>query len=397
MTDDLFGSTALEDPYPIYERLRSVAPIHWLPEQQMYVVLSYRGVSQVMEESETFSNNVADLLPVGPDAPTPVDVLISADPPVHTLHLNIVHRPFTRTTVDTMAGQMDDILRPRIAELVRAGGGDWMEQVACELPVRVMCGMIGLPLDDIERLTVWSAASTELFTGLVRPDKMAERVGPIAGAVAEFIVYLGEQLGKALAGPVGGLLDDIAAALRAGQLTEQEAVTILIQMVSAGMESTSGLIGTAAHHLAADPELQQRIRQDPDLIGVFVEECVRLEDPFRCQFRVTTRDTELLGVPLSKGDRLMIVGGAANRDPEAFPDPDALLLDRPRAKSHIAFGRGIHFCLGTHLARLETARAVHGLLAATSSVRLADDATNTQMPSLFIRRLAHLPLVLEAG
>ncbi|MGW1996274.1 cytochrome P450 [Embleya sp. NPDC001921] len=146
--------------------------------------------------------------------------------------------------------------------------------------------------------------------------------------------------------------------------------------------------------LAADARLQERVRADDALVAALVEEAVRLESPFRGHFRVTTRATELGGVHLPEGARLMLLWGAANRDAAAFPRPDTLDLDRPAAKAHTSFGRGIHFCVGAHLARLETTVALRALPAATDHIAPAPDSEPTYVPSTFVRRLAHLPLTL---
>ena len=165
---------------------------------------------------------------------------------------------------------------------------------------------------------------------------------------------------------------------------------LLVQLVTAGAESTTSLLGTAARLVAQDKDLQAVLRADPTGIEALVEEAVRLESPFRGHFRVTTRPARLGGVELGAGTRLMLMWGASNRDPKIFDTPDGVDLDRPQPKQHHSFGRGIHFCLGAHLARKEAVQAIQVLLETTTHVDCDDDIAYVH--SLIVRRLARLNL-----
>jgi cytochrome P450 len=176
-------------------------------------------------------------------------------------------------------------------------------------------------------------------------------------------------------------------AVQAGELTRDEAMSLVLQLVTAGTESTTSLLGSAVRIIGADVELQSRLRDDPALIDDLIEETLRLESPFRGHFRIATRDTTLAETPIPAGSRLMLLWGAANRDPLQFDEPESLDLCRPSIKSHLGFGRGIHFCLGAHLARLEAQRAIGCLIERTQDVRLAVEHQDRYNPSLLIRRL----------
>ena len=178
-------------------------------------------------------------------------------------------------------------------------------------------------------------------------------------------------------------------------MTEAQAVGSLVILVGAGGESTAGLIGNAARILAERPDLQDRLRADPALVPRYLEEVLRLESPFRGHFRHVRTTTTLGGVALAPGDHLLLLWAAANRDPDAFPEPDAVLLDRRLAANHVAFGRGIHFCLGAPLARLEARSAIEALVTRTRSFGLDPGARPEWAPSLFVRRHRRLPLVVE--
>jgi cytochrome P450 len=248
--------------------------------------------------------------------------------------------------------------------------------------------IIGVPDADIDKLTRWGYSATQLVEGLVTQDQM-----DAAGvSVMELGGYITEQFQKAAASPQDNLLGDLATACATGVLDDVAALTMMITLFSAGGESTASLIGSAAWILATRPDVQQQVRSQPELVGAFLEEVLRYEPPFRGHYRHVLNDTELCGVQLPAGSRLLLLWGAANRDPLHFENPGQFRLDRPTAKSHITFGKGIHFCVGAALARLEAGVVLSQLIDHTSDFRAAD--TGPWLPSLLVRRLEHLHLAL---
>jgi cytochrome P450 len=167
-------------------------------------------------------------------------------------------------------------------------------------------------------------------------------------------------------------------------------MNMMMTLFSAGGESTASLIGSAAHVLASRPDIQQRLRESPDLLGAFLEEVLRYESPFRGHYRHVVNDTTLCGVHLDAGSRLVLLWGAANRDPTHFADANEFRLDRSGAKGHISFGKGAHFCVGAALARLEARIVIGELLSRTRQIEAA--ATGRWLPSLLVRRLETLEL-----
>ncbi len=396
---DVFSAEALQDPYPLFERLRNAGDVHFLADQQVYVVLGFDAIRTVLADPHTYSSNLVAVLSAASGSATVsvaeagagVDVLATADPPAHTAQRALVMLRFSPRAVAETTELIDAAVAPAVAGLVASGGGDWMTTVAHRVPVQVIGELIGLPRKDHQRLAAWSDAAIDLVSGVASP----ERAGQAALAVLEFAGYLGECLDQA--GPDAdadaGVLGSVAAAVAAGTLTRDQGAMLLVQLVTAGAESTTSLLGTAVRLLADDPQLQATLRAEPDRIGALVEEAVRIESPFRGHFRVTTAPTRLAGVRLEPGARLMLMWGASNRDPRIFDRPDQVDLDRVQPKLHHSFGRGIHFCLGAHLARKETTQAVRALLAATSTISL-DGTEPAYVPNLMVRRLAHLHLSL---
>jgi cytochrome P450 len=174
-------------------------------------------------------------------------------------------------------------------------------------------------------------------------------------------------------------------------LAREEVVAILLQLLTAGNETTTSAIGSALRLLLENPDVEARIRADAALLEPFIEEVLRLESPLHGHFRVVRRDTEVDGAPLAQGSRVMLLWGAANRDGDEFANPDAIDLGRRNAKAHLAFGLGIHHCIGAALARLEMRVVLETLLARTSELRLADRKI-AHVQSLLVRSLVALPV-----
>jgi cytochrome P450 len=269
---------------------------------------------------------------------------------------------------------------------MRGGTVEWMSAMANRLPMMIVGRLIGVPDVDIEQLVRWGYASTQVVEGLVGQDELAA-----AGiAVMELSGYINEQFQRAAADPQDDLLSVLATACASGELAEVTALTMMITLFSAGGESTASLIGSAAYVLASRPDVQQQVRENPELLGAFLEEVLRYEPPFRGHYRHVVDDTTLCGVDLSAGTRLVLLWGAANRDPSHFGNANEFRLDRPSGKGHITFGKGAHFCVGAALARLEAKIVIGELLKRTSHIEAV--GTGRWLPSLLVRRLERLEL-----
>jgi cytochrome P450 len=206
----------------------------------------------------------------------------------------------------------------------------------------------------------------------------------------ELSAYISDQFGQAAADPQDNLLGDLAVMCARGELEELTALAMMIILFSAGGESTASLIGSAAWILATRPDVQARVREQPERLGVFLEEVLRYEPPFRGHYRHVVNDTTLGGVELPAGSRLLLLWGAANRDPSHFDDPDQFRLDRSSGKGHLTFGKGAHFCVGAALARLEAQIVIRQLLERTANIEAAE--VGRWLPSLLVRRLERLEL-----
>ncbi|WP_280308332.1 cytochrome P450 [Nocardia neocaledoniensis] len=399
---DPFDPAVLDDPYPLYRALREHAPVHRVPGTDFFLVSSWAAVAEATARPADFSSHLTGVLVARPGAaPTTfeldatgqaVHVLATADADVHAVHRGIVG-PALAKRVRGMGPRVSALAERLWAEELDGDRIDWATGMADRLPLALIAELVGLPGADAPRLLGWAYDSTEMLGGIVADDRMTTLVG----SAAELAQYAHRAVTAAKDRPVGtdspaALIDVLAAALAAGRIDDQQAVLILVQLIGAGGESTAGLIAAAARLLAADPELQARLRARPDLLPAFLEEALRLESPFRGHHRHVVADTQLCGVDLPAGSHLLLLWGAANRDPAMFRDPDILDLDRPRVRAHAAFGAGAHFCIGSALARLEASAAITLLLERSTEFTLLEEAPPRWVPSLFVRRHATLPL-----
>ena len=398
MNVDPFSSEALEDPYPLYDHLQREQPVTQLAGTDIWLVSRHADVVEAASKPEVFASNISAVvyrgegpnpvvLQADPDAIGAVDVLATADPPAHSMQRKLMNRVFVPSRISALEPMIREVVVSTLESAVAAGEMEWMDDLSNPLPVQVISTVLGLPSADGDRLKQWADAGVDLLSGVAPPERLGECWQLMVG----FLQYLRERLAAATPGSVTA---EIADAVARGDLSEREGVSLMLQLVIAGSESTASLMGSAVHMLASDPRLQDELRAHPERIGVFVEEALRLESPFRGHFRVTREDTVLGGVALPKGARLMLMWGAGNRDPQTYSCPADLDLGREKPKQHLAFGSGIHFCLGAPLARLEAKIAIEELLARASSVELAADEKPRHHPSLFVRRFERLQLQL---
>ncbi len=396
----------VDDPYPFYAALREHAPVYRVPGTDVHLVSKRGLIEEALERQEDFSANLTGVLTTSPEGEPqvfdllqfggPADAIANADEPSHAVHRKLILPHVTPRVVASLEETLREWAIELIDPLVEEGGGNWVERVANPLPTRAMALIVGLPLEDADRLLDWAMTSTEVMAGTITLERMVE-VGVETG---QLVAYLRERLQLALKAsenqPAPGVIGELARGVREGLISESDGVSILVVLASAGGESTSSLTGSAVRILAENPELQRELRANPQLIADFVEEAVRLESAFRGHYRVVRRDTELGGIPLPEGSRIMLLWAAANRDPEIFEDPDSVDIHRPNRQEHLAFGRGIHFCVGARLARLEVRVILEELLARTRSFSLDPQRSPEYVSSILVRRHAELGLITAA-
>lgn len=355
-----------EDPYPLYHRLREIAPNHpsimgmrFLSRYDDCVELLrspsfHMAVAEVMAKSDERYEHSAWLQAVG-------DMLIFANPPQHPRIRSVLSRAFTPRVVER--------LRPRIAELVdghldrcaQLGIFDLVAELAGVLPSQVICEMLGVPLEDQPEIERWTAD----IAATVTPVLTDEILAAADKTTVEFHSYLRGLCRDRRARPQDDLLTAMVQAEDDdGRLSDEELVSFAVTLLGAGTETTTNLIGVGTLALLQTPAELARLRADPGLITAAVEELLRFESPVQMAFvRVATEDTSIGGEEVVENELVCGLIGAANHDPAVFPDPGELRIDRaPGERAHMAFGQGMHYCMGAALARAEGEIALRSLL-----------------------------------
>ncbi len=394
-----FGYESLQDPYPLYECMRATGPVHRIGDSEFYAVCGWDAVNDANSRPEDFSSNLTATMTYTADGAVkpfqmdplggPTHVLATADDPAHATHRKMVVRHLAAKRIRALERFVAATADQLWNDGVHDGRIEWMGVMANRLPMMVVAELIGVPDTDVTQLVKWGYAATQLLEGLVSADQL-EASGV---AVLELACYITERLTQAGANPQDNLLGELATACAAGELSMLSAQSMMITLFAAGGESTASLLGSAAWMLAHRPDIQQQVRENPELLGAFIEETLRFEAPFRGHYRHVLNDTTLGGVDLPADSHLLLLWGAANRDPDHFDTPGVFRLGRAAAKGHISFGKGAHFCVGAALARLEAQIVLRMLLDRTSVIEVAD--VGPWLPSILVRRLELLELAVR--
>jgi cytochrome P450 len=396
----------LEDPYPSFAWLRRHAPVREIGASRVFAVASWALIEEALAAGGDFSANLTGLLIRGAAGQPELfefggvgdanAVLATADPPSHDVHRRIVQPVLAAGGVAALEPELRARVVQRLAPFVAAGGGEWTQSVGNPIPSELISRLLGFPETDLVRVMGWAMQGGAMLAGTIGRGELLELMGEAGQLVAYLAQHLDAASGDAALRAAAPVLDALLSAIEQGALTSEQAIGIGVVLTGAGGESTASLVGSAVRMLAADPELQARLRREPGRLASFIEEAVRLESPFRGHYRVVHRATQLGGVALEPGDRLLLLWASANRDETRFERPDELDLARRHPRDHLGFGRGIHFCVGAALARLEARVILEELLARTRSVRLDEARPHVHVPSLFVRRLAQLHLRIDA-
>jgi cytochrome P450 len=398
--DELLGPECIDDPHPLFARLRRDRPVSRVAETGVHLVASWDLLEEALGREEDFSANLTGVLIRGEDGrPTIFElpdnpmsrIIATADEPDHAVHRAIAQPRLSARRITQLEEPLRAWTRSALEAWLQPGGGDFVP-IAEHIPARAVAHILGLPDGDVGRFRKWSMMGGDILAGDV--DRL--RLVALAVETSKMGEYLGEHLDEARAdtrtGADAPLLHALAGGVHSGRIGGDEAVAIAAVMFGAGGESTAALIGSVVRRLAEDANAARELRNAPELIPRFVEEVARLEPPFKFHYRSVRRECELGGAELGPGDRLMLLWASANRDPSYFEEPETLRLDRRHPKHHLSFGRGAHFCIGAPLARLEARVVCEELLARTTQLSLCPGDAPAYARSIFVRRLERLPI-----
>jgi cytochrome P450 len=332
------------DPFPVFKMMRQSQPVVQIAPG-FWAVARFDDVMRILRDPETFSSRVAERPEGEPRPPT----ILFDDPPVHTRMRGLLQKAFTPRMIELQRGAITANATRMIDHMLAQHEPDYVAELAYPLPVGVIANMLGVADGDLATFKRWSDAIIEnVGTTLFNPaDTSLEQIN------IEFDAYFTAHIERLRRQPEDNLLSALVhAETEDGSLSMEDLLVVSRVLLVAGNETTTGLIVNAARVLSEMPHVLDRLRANLDLVPSFVEEALRFYPPFPATIRRTTRDVEVSGTVLPKGDRLLALLGSANRDESAFPDPDEFIIDRTPNK-HLAFGMGIHVCLGAPLARLE--------------------------------------------
>lgn len=384
------------DPYPLYRRLRDEDPVHWDPYLHAWVLTGYAEVVEVFHRFSAKATHTPEKLAalgmerLCPFARVMVRQMLFLDPPQHTRVRGLAAVAFTPRRVERLRHHIEQIVDSLLDPVISRGEMELMEDLANPLPAIVLAEMLGVPTDDHRMLKRWSQDFAEMLGNFQHNPDRAAKVAP---SLEEMTAYFREAVRREATHPSEGLVHALTVAEVDGErLTEEEVVANLILTLVGGLETTTNLIGNGLLTLLRHPEEMERLRRDPALIPTAVEELLRYESPSQHTARIAPDDALLGGKPIKRGQAVFAVMGAANRDPERFPDPDRLDIGRANNR-HLAFGWAGHFCFGAPLARLEGQIAFSALLRRLPRLRLKPGPI-TWRSNLGLRGLTALPVEL---
>jgi cytochrome P450 family 144 len=397
----LLDPAVLDDPYPFYRQLVADAPVWRIPGTDVVLVSSFDAITEAVNRTDDFSSNLRGLLyrrddgtpGVAPFDPG-IQALATADPPQHSRHRSAIFPELVAKRMATLRDEIHQLADTFLTTALVAERVEAMQAIANPVPIRVVSKLIGFQDEDPDALLQVAFTSTAMLAATGSLDQQLSAMETSMGAVG----WIVDQVAAAVDGSrADGILGVVGRAVNAGELDVTDAFSVMATLLSAGGESTTSLLGNALHHLATSPGVQARLRQDPDALGPFIEEMLRLESPFRYHLRHAPEATVLRGVDVPAGAAVLLLWGAANRDPAEFDRPDELVLDRPAPRHHVAFGRGVHLCVGAPLARVEARVILGEVLRRTAHLELDPDDAPAREPSLVVRRFSRLPLRITAA
>jgi cytochrome P450 len=389
----LLDPEVLADPYPLYRRLREEAPVHWDPYLHAWVVTRYEDVVTVLLRYRAGRTPAPERLQeLGMGEMTPIAELmvrqmLFLDNPEHRRVRKLASVAFTPRRVGRLRDHIRHITTDLIAAIDPSEPFDVIDGLAAPLPAIVTAEMLGVPTSDHELLKNWSADFAEMLGNFQHNPGQVPRM---LQSVESMVAYFQEAVRSEATQPTEGLINALATAEVDGdRLTEEEVVANVIVTMVGGQETTTNLIGNGLLTLLRQPENMQWLRDHPDQMESAVEELLRYESPSQHTARIAPADAVLGGHEIPEGAAVIAVMGAGNRDPERFPDPDVLRLDREDNR-HLAFGWAGHFCFGAPLARIEGRLAFELLLKRFSSITFDPQEKLEWRPNLGLRGLTHL-------
>ena len=394
----LLEPEVLANPYPLYNKLRTEDPVHWDRFLHTWVVTRYPDVLNVLHSFSADRTPTPEQLTamglsgLNPIAKVMVKQMLFMDAPAHTRLRGLASAAFTPAKVEVLRGHIQEIADDLLDRVQARGKMDVIEDFAAPMPAIVTAELLGVPTEDHGKLKTWSADFAEMLGNFQHnPD----RIQRVLESTNNLTTYFQEAIDKQRQHPREGLIHSfMTAEIDGDRLTDEEIVANCIVTMVGGQETTTNLIGNGLLTLLRNREQLERLRDTPVLIQSAVEELLRYESPSQHTGRIARQDVQIGGREIKKGQAVMAIMAAANRDPARFPDPDQLILDRKDNK-HLAFGWSNHFCFGAPLARMEGQIAFETLLRRLPHLELTPGSLTWRNNS-GLRGLMALPVTFAA-
>ena len=388
----LVSGEIMENPYPIYRRLREEAPIFWSETWRAWVISSYDSIVASLKDKENLSNEnrqasiFANLNETERMALSQLrhyfaqkDV-IGSDPPDHTRMRALVQKAFTARTVAAMEVKIRRLAVDMISEAAAKGSFDFIEEVAHPLPVLLIAEILGAPVEDRPLFKRWSAEILAFMgTGKTQVDTALRS----QASLMEMFDYMNDMIDRRKQKPEDDVITTLAFAEEEGKgFTRDELLATCNTLLTAGHETTTSLIGNLVHHLLSHVEQWTRVKESPQLISFAIEESLRFDAPKQRDFRKVKKNHVFAGFDFQEDQLVFQLLGSGNRDPLKFEDPDLYDITRT-PNDHLSFGSGIHFCLGAPLARLEARVVLEELIRQQPDAALSAKSIVWQERALF--------------
>jgi cytochrome P450 len=358
-----------DNPYPLLNRAREENPVQ-LNALGDYLLFRHADVVRLLKDTKVGVRTLAGKLPGVDETDAPRHFMLQQDPPNHTRLRRLVSRGFSPPAMERLRPHVQTLVHSLLDAVQGAGTFDIIGDLARPLPSTVICQMLGVPLSDRDLFTDWTSQVTHLLAPRVLGD--AQRTRSFAAAT-QLVGYFNALIVSRKKQLSDDLLSTLIRAEEAGdRLSPEELVVQAIGLLVAGFETTIGLIGNGVRALLMHPEELAKLRAQPALIALAVEECLRFDGPIGGTLRVVHQDVEFQGIKIACDTPVFASLSAAHRDPRVFRDPDRFLIERDQS-SHLAFGGGMHFCLGAHLARMEAQIAIGTLVARFPKLSLVSE------------------------